>query len=91
VADEAGLCSHISALGDVRLPERMECELCVKMGSTWVHLRTCQTCGTTRCCDQSPNQHASKHAKESSHPVIASGQPDERWVYCFVDDAFAEW
>ena len=31
----------------------------------------------------SPNRHASKHARASGHPVIASAQPNERWLYCY--------
>ena len=84
-------CAHIAAVGDVRQPQKHECEECVKMGAWWVHLRTCQECGTTRCCDSSPNKHASKHARESGHPVIASAEPGERWLYCFPDDAFEEY
>jgi Zn-finger in ubiquitin-hydrolases and other protein len=84
-------CAHIDAISDVRHPLRHECEECVKIGARWVHLRTCQTCGTTRCCDSSPNQHASKHAGESSHPVIASAEPGERWLFCYPHDAFAEY
>ena len=26
----------------------------------------------------------------SGHPVIASAEPGERWLYCYPDDAFAE-
>jgi gamma-glutamyl hercynylcysteine S-oxide synthase len=55
------------------------------------HLRTCQTCGGTRCCDSSPNRHASKHARVSGHPVIASAEPGERWLYCYVDDDTVEY
>src|SRR5262245_38919816 len=55
-----------------------------------VHLRTCK-CGVTLCCDSSPNRHASKHAHTSGHPVIASAQPRERWLYCDPNDAFAEY
>jgi hypothetical protein len=43
------------------------------------------------CCDSSPNRHASAHARSSHHPVIASAEPGERWLYCFPDDAFAEY
>lgn len=84
-------CSHIAAISSVTLPERLLCEECVKIGAQWVHLRTCQECGVTLCCDSSPNQHASKHARASGHPVIASAQPNERWLYCYPDDAFAEY
>lgn len=87
----ADACRHISAVTDVRLPELRECEECVKIGSRWVHLRTCQTCGGTRCCDSSPNRHASRHARESEHPVIASAEPGERWLYCYPDESYAEY
>jgi hypothetical protein len=86
-----GTCEHIEAIDDVRHPKKPECEECVKMGGRWVHLRVCQDCGGTRCCDDSPNRHASKHARGSGHHVIASGEPGERWLYCFADDAFAEY
>jgi hypothetical protein len=84
-------CAHIEALAEIRLPKRRQCEECIKTGSSWVHLRTCQTCGVTLCCDSSPNRHMSQHARVSGHAVVASAEPDERWVYCFQDDAFAEY
>ena len=88
-SDEA--CSHITAVKTVAHARRRECEECVKIGARWVHLRTCQACGSTLCCDSSPNKHASKHARASSHPVIASAEPGERWLYCYPHDAFAEY
>ncbi len=84
-------CDHLRAVHTVRHPQKRACEECVRLGSSWVHLRTCQTCGVTLCCDSSPNRHASKHARSTGHPVIASAEPDERWLYCFPDDAFAEY
>jgi len=84
-------CPELNAIKSVRQPQRRECEECVKIGASWVHLRTCQTCGGTRCCDSSPNKHASKHARASGHPVIASAEPGERWLYCFKDDLMAEY
>jgi uncharacterized UBP type Zn finger protein len=83
-------CAHIANLKTVVHAKRRECEDCVKTGSEWVHLRTCQTCGGTRCCDSSPNRHASKHAKSSGHPVICSAEPGENWLYCYPDDDFVE-
>jgi len=50
----AETCSHLNAITKVKHPTRRECEECVKIGATWVHLRTCQTCGVTLCCDDSP-------------------------------------
>ena len=84
-------CAHISAVASVRVGDRRECEECVKIGARWVHLRTCQECGRTLCCDSSPNRHASGHARQSQHPVIASAEPGERWLYCYPDEAFAEY
>jgi hypothetical protein len=84
-------CAHIGAIKTVKHARKRECEECVKTGSSWLHLRTCQTCGATLCCDSSPNRHASKHARASTHPVVASAEPGEQWLYCFPDDAFAEY
>ena len=84
-------CVHIAAVTTVKQPKRRECEECVKIGARWVHLRTCQECGVTLCCDNSPNRHATKHAKTTTHPVIASAEPGERWLYCYPDNNFAEY
>ena len=84
-------CPHIASIETITQPAKRECETCVKTGARWVHLRTCQTCGTTLCCDSSPNRHATKHAKATGHPVIASAEPGEQWLYCFPDEAFAEY
>ena len=84
-------CTHLDAIAEVKTAKRRECEECMKIGSRWVHLRTCQGCGVTLCCDSSPNRHASKHARALHHPVVASAEPGERWLYCFDDDAFAEY
>jgi hypothetical protein len=84
-------CTHLDAVTTVTPPKLRECDECVKTGSRWVHLRTCQECGTTLCCDNSPNRHATAHARTSGHPVIASAQPGERWLYCYPDDAASEY
>jgi hypothetical protein len=84
-------CPHIAAIRSVRRAKHRVCEECVKIDAEWVHLRTCQECGVTLCCDSSPNKHASKHARASAHPVIASAEPGERWLYCYPDEAFAEY
>jgi hypothetical protein len=84
-------CEHIAPIETVKHPKRQECEECVKIGAQWLHLRTCQTCGVTLCCDSSPNQHASRHARAAEHPVIASAERGERWLYCYPDDAYVEY
>lgn len=88
---DATPCAHIDAIETVTPPHTRACEECVKIGAKWVHLRTCQRCGVTLCCDSSPNRHASAHARSSGHPVIASAEPGERWLYCYPDDALAEY
>jgi hypothetical protein len=86
------VCQHIEAVGkSVKQPKVRECAECVKIGDSWVHLRTCQECGATLCCDSSRNRHASKHAYAAGHPVVASAQLGERWLYCYPDDAFSEY
>ena len=84
------VCEHVEAVTTVRTAKERVCDECVTIGSRWVHLRTCQTCGGTRCCDSSPNKHASKHARESSHPVVSSAEPGEAWLWCYPDELFAE-
>jgi len=84
-------CADIAGIESVKLPRARVCETCAKTGDSWVHLRTCQACGVTLCCDSSPNRHASKHARSSHHPVIASAEPGERWLYCYVDDLLVEY
>jgi hypothetical protein len=84
-------CSHFQAITTVKPARRRECDECVKVHDEWVHLRTCQECGATLCCDSSPNRHATKHAHSSGHPVIASAEPGERWLYCYPDDLLSEY
>lgn len=87
----AGACADIESITTVKRPLERVCEECVKVGDPWVHLRTCQQCGATLCCDSSPNRHASRHARATAHPVVASAEPGERWLYCYRDEIFAEY
>ena len=79
-------CSHLLNWNEIKTEKAHVCEECVKSGDEWVHLRTCQTCGVTLCCDSSPNQHASKHAEKENHPVAISSEPGERWAWCYEDE-----
>lgn len=78
-------CSHLNAVEEVKTAKEYVCEECVKTGDSWVHLRTCQECGVTLCCDSSPNKHATAHFKAHGHPVMASAEPGEKWMWCYVD------
>lgn len=86
-----GACTHIRRLEQISNATRLACEDCLKIGADWLHLRTCQTCGGTRCCDSSPNRHASRHAHASGHPVINSAEAGERWLYCYTHDDTVEY
>ena len=62
------------------------CEECLKKAGRWVHLRMCLACGKVGCCDNSPNRHATAHFHESGHALIRSAEPDEEWIWCYVDE-----
>ncbi len=84
---ESKKCEHLI---DLKIIESAsyQCDECVKTGDKWVHLRTCQNCGTTLCCDSSTNQHARKHYEGSRHQVIISAEPGEKWAYCYDDKLY---
>nr|WP_245730709.1 UBP-type zinc finger domain-containing protein [Micromonospora pallida] len=68
------------------LPSAPGCEDCLRAGTSWVHLRTCLTCGHVGCCDSSPERHASRHQQDQDHPIMASAEPGEDWAYCYLDE-----
>ena len=84
-APEKEACSHLDQIQLVQ-PNSDGCQQCIQMGDTWVNLRLCMTCGQVGCCDDSKNKHASKHHAGSGHPIIMSFQPDEEWLWCYVDE-----
>jgi uncharacterized UBP type Zn finger protein len=85
----ASPCSHLDQIGEVT-PSAAGCEDCLRTGGTWVHLRMCLSCGRVGCCDDSPNRHATAHFHAAGHPLVASAEPDESWLYCYLDDVFLE-
>jgi uncharacterized UBP type Zn finger protein len=78
-------CTHLAEIAPVT-PRTSGCEECLQIGSPWVHLRLCLTCGHVGCCDSSPNRHATRHFRQTEHPVIRSLEPGERWAWCYVDE-----
>ena len=84
------LCVHLRRARDHRPNTPDGCEECLATGDSWVHLRLCLECGHVGCCDDSKNKHATKHYRATSHPVIRSFEPGERWRYCYPDDLFVE-
>lgn len=57
------------------------CVECLAADGWWFHLRRCTTCGHIGCCDSSPSQHASGHARAEGHWIITSFEPGESWYY----------
>jgi hypothetical protein len=85
------ICKHISEIKEVKTAVAYQCEECVKKGGQWLHLRTCQTCGATFCCDSSPARHATAHFHATGHAVVASAEPGEQWLWCYEDEQFVEY
>ncbi|MBI4502586.1 MAG: UBP-type zinc finger domain-containing protein [Gemmatimonadetes bacterium] len=83
-------CTHLADLRDVEPRTPNGCEECLAIGSRWVHLRLCLTCGHVGCCDNSPNRHATKHFHQTKHPVMRSFETGEDWAWCYVDKLFIE-
>jgi uncharacterized UBP type Zn finger protein len=81
----AATCKHIKEIKDVS-PTANGCEECLKIGSAWVHLRLCLSCGHVGCCDSSKYKHATKHYHATKHPIIRSFEPGEDWKWCYVDN-----
>ena len=84
-----GECTHLDQIRDFP-PAPRECEECMKIGDTWVHLRLCKICGKVLCCDDSKNKHMTRHFRETGHPIMASYEPGEDWMWCYVDRVLIE-
>lgn len=80
-------CEHLQAITTVKKGSNI-CSACAETGDTWLHLRVCQSCGITLCCDSSPNKHMTAHMQHSGHTVISSGEPGEYWLYCYPHQLF---
>jgi uncharacterized UBP type Zn finger protein len=79
-------CTHLDTITFTDLPGHIPgCEECLVLGTRWVHLRMCQSCGHIGCCDNSPGRHATGHFQQTFHPIIRSAEPGEFWSWCYVD------
>jgi hypothetical protein len=80
-------CNHLDQVAYSSPPSVIAgCEECLASGGRWVHLRMCQTCGHIGCCDNSPGRHATRHFRQTSHPIMRSVEPGEDWSWCYVDE-----
>lgn len=80
-------CSHLDEIRITTLPASIAGrEECLAIGSRWVHLRMCMSCGKIGCFDSSPKRHASRHAREARHPIARSAERGEDWSWCYLDE-----
>ena len=79
------MCEHLELAQEFD-DEVVGCESCLEIAGQWVHLRRCLICGKVGCCDQSPNRHATKHYRETQHPIVRSEEPGENWQWCYIDE-----
>jgi uncharacterized UBP type Zn finger protein len=79
-------CTHLGEIQTTTPNTPDGCEECLATGDRWVHLRLCVECGHVGCCDSSKNTHATKHYHHTRHPLIASYEPGENWLWCYVDE-----
>ena len=80
-------CEHFQQARPVT-PSAAGCQECLATGDTWVHLRMCLVCGHVGCCDSSKNKHATRHFRDTGHPVIRSFERGEGWGWCYVDELY---
>jgi hypothetical protein len=71
-------------------PSGTGCVECLAAEGWWFHLRRCAQCGHIGCCDTSPSQHATAHAKSTGHTVIRSFEPGEDWFWDYATEDFYE-
>jgi hypothetical protein len=79
---------HLRLVRRVGPPTTPGCEECLRLGTPWLHLRQCLTCGQVGCCDSSPMRHAHAHAAATSHVIVRSIEPGEDWRWCYADEQF---
>ncbi len=79
-------CEHLESAPVSEPHPASACQDCLVEGTTWVHLRTCLSCGHVGCCDSSPRRHSRAHFGAEGHPVVVSAEPGEAWRWCWVDE-----
>jgi CPA1 family monovalent cation:H+ antiporter len=77
-------CEDLDASPAIETVAGPECGDCLLEGTTWVALRQCLGCGNVGCCDSSPSRHATRHFRQTQHPVMETAEPGEDWRWCYV-------
>ncbi len=82
-------CDHVNQIKIAAKADAVKgCDECLQIGSSWVELRMCLTCGHVGCCDSSEHQHARKHYETTKHPIIQSVEPGQKWGWCYLDKEY---
>jgi hypothetical protein len=79
---------HLAIVRAVKARTPDGCEDCLRLGTPWLHLRLCLTCGKVGCCDSSPLRHARGHAATTGHVVVRSFEPGEDWRWCYAHEQY---
>ncbi|MFD3520025.1 UBP-type zinc finger domain-containing protein [Streptomyces sp. NPDC058653] len=82
-----GVDPHLSMVRSVEPLTPEGCEECLRLGTPWVQLRLCLTCGHVGCCDSSPLRHARHHARADGHPIVEPYVPRQNWRWCYLHEA----
>lgn len=79
-------CKHLDQIQDVQAGTPNGCAECLVLGDEWVSLRLCLVCGHIGCCDSSKNKHATKHFKQTKHPLVRGYKTKHRFRWCYIDE-----
>jgi len=80
-------CEHAKQANPKVQPSGDVCQGCIEAGQRWVELRQCLICGNVGCCDSSPGRHATKHFKDTGHPVMQAFKSGD-WKWCYVHEEY---
>jgi hypothetical protein len=82
-------CSHLGMAQQV-IPSSQGCLECERDHTRWNALRICLVCGHVGCSDDSPEQHAFKHFRETGHPIIYEySNPSGNTIgWCYIDQTY---
>jgi uncharacterized UBP type Zn finger protein len=69
-------------------PRTAACEESDKEGTDWVASRMCLRGGHVGCCDSSTSLHATKHFKQTGHPVMVAFH-NKAWKWCYIHKQFS--
>lgn len=80
-------CQHLDQIQSVQPGTPKGCAECLLLGDKWVSLRICLSCGHVGCCDSSKNKHATKHFKQTEHPIMRGYKTQNRFRWCYIDES----